>query len=77
MPARVEVTFGEPLDFSEYFGRESEPGVLQEILRRSLKAVAALTCHPDFEPQIAGRHWKPTEEELEEAMAEAERRAQE
>lgn len=74
MPARVEVHFGQPIDLSQYYGREGEAGVVQEILRRILKEIAALGGQPDFEPQIAGRNWKPTQEDLEEAMAEADRR---
>jgi 1-acyl-sn-glycerol-3-phosphate acyltransferase len=76
MRARVEVRCGEPIDLSEYYGRESDSQVLAEVTRRILKAIAALAGQPDFEPQIAGRKWKPTDEEIEQAIQEAEKRKQ-
>jgi 1-acyl-sn-glycerol-3-phosphate acyltransferase len=77
MPARVEVRFGQPIDMSEFRGREAEDGIAQEITRRALKAIAELAGRADFEPRLAGRKWKPTEEELEVAMAAAEQRERE
>jgi 1-acyl-sn-glycerol-3-phosphate acyltransferase len=77
MPARAIVRFSQPLDLSEFYGREQEDGVLEEAMRRILKAIAALAGQPDYEPQIAGRNWKPTEEEIEAAIAAAEARSQE
>jgi 1-acyl-sn-glycerol-3-phosphate acyltransferase len=74
MPACVEITFGEPIDMSEFQGRETEAGVVPEVMRRALTAIAVLAGEPDFAPQLAGRNWKPTQEELEAAMQEAERR---
>jgi 1-acyl-sn-glycerol-3-phosphate acyltransferase len=74
MPACVEVRFGQPVELTEFFGREDEPGVVAEAMRRILKAIAELAGRTDYEPQIAGRSWKPTEEELEAAMAAAEQR---
>jgi hypothetical protein len=43
-------------------------------MHRILKALAELAGQPDFEPKIAGRQWKPTDAELEVAMAEADKR---
>ena len=74
MPARVTVRFGEPLDLSEYFGREQEAGVLEEIILKTLAALAALAGQADHQPRIAGRNWKPTSEELEADMAASVRR---
>ena len=74
MPARVEIRFGRPIDLSELHGRDGEADLLPEALRRILKAVAALGGQPDFEPKIAGRNWKPSQEELNAAMDEADRR---
>jgi 1-acyl-sn-glycerol-3-phosphate acyltransferase len=76
MPARVEVRFGQPINMAEFRGREAEEGIMKDITRQVMKAIAELAGHADFEPQIAGRHWKPTEKELEVAMAAAERRAE-
>ena len=74
MRARVEIRFGEPLELSEFYGREGEAGVPQEVMRRTVKALAALAGEPDFEPQMAGAKWKPTEQELESAIVAAEAR---
>lgn len=71
MPARVELRIGPPVDLSDLHGREQEPGVVEEAMRRTLQAMAGLAGRPDFEPQIAGRHWMPTDEELEAATAAA------
>ncbi len=38
---------------------------LKEIMRRCMREIAKLAEQPDFEPQIAGKRWKPTEEEME------------
>lgn len=74
MPARVEVRFGQPLETSQWLGRETESGLAQELTRQALKAIAALAGHSDFEPRIAGRNWKPTEAELVAAIAAKEQR---
>jgi 1-acyl-sn-glycerol-3-phosphate acyltransferase len=74
MPARVEITFGEPIDLSEFHEREGESGVVQEIMHRVLRALATLGGQPTFEPKLAGRNWKPSQEELNAAMDEADRR---
>lgn len=60
MPARVEVRFGAPLDFSRYHGREHEEGVVGEVMRQILQAIARLAGRPDYEPTFAGRNWMPT-----------------
>jgi 1-acyl-sn-glycerol-3-phosphate acyltransferase len=75
MPARVEISFGPPLEMKEFDGRQEEDGLEREITRRILKEIAKLAGQPNFEPRIAGRTWKPTDAELEAAMAEADRRA--
>lgn len=74
MRAKVIVRFGEPIDLSEYYDRQQEPGIVQEIMRRILKAMAELAGQPDFEPQLAGRQWKPTKEEVDSAIDAQERR---
>ena len=48
MPARVEVRFGEPIDLSEFHGREGETGVVQEFMLRILKALARLAGRARF-----------------------------
>lgn len=74
MPAHVEITFGEPIDLTEFHSREGEAGVVQAAMLRILKALATLGGQPEFEPQLAGRNWKPSQEELNAAMDEADRR---
>jgi 1-acyl-sn-glycerol-3-phosphate acyltransferase len=64
MPAKVKVHFGPPLDLSEFRDREADESTLSEVLVRAMKAIAALAGEPDYEPQIAGRGWKPTAAEL-------------
>jgi 1-acyl-sn-glycerol-3-phosphate acyltransferase len=67
MSARVEVRFGEPIIADE--GESAE-----DFSIRFLKAIAELARRDDFEPRLAGRSWKPTQEELEAAMEAKERR---
>jgi 1-acyl-sn-glycerol-3-phosphate acyltransferase len=67
--ARVRVRFGEPIDLSEYFGRERENGVVKELTRRCIGEIARLAGLEDYQPKIAGRDWKPSQEELDELIA--------
>ncbi len=68
MTARVTVRFGPAIDLAEYYGREDEPGVVDQIMLRCLREIGRLAERPDHEPQLAGRHWKPTAEQLAAAM---------
>jgi 1-acyl-sn-glycerol-3-phosphate acyltransferase len=63
MPAKVVVRIGRSIDLSSYFGREREEGVTGEITKLILHEIAKLAGHPEFEPQLAGRRWKPGHEE--------------
>lgn len=74
MPARVKVTLGEPISLAPYFGREQESGVLEEVMRLTLRRIAELAGQPDFQPEFAGRSWKPTAEQLAADMDAADRR---
>jgi 1-acyl-sn-glycerol-3-phosphate acyltransferase len=78
MPATVRVKYGEVIDSDLYADRveagEDEMVVAAELLMRIMKAMAVLAGQPDFEPELAGRNWKPTAEELAAAMEEQERR---
>jgi 1-acyl-sn-glycerol-3-phosphate acyltransferase len=73
MPGRVEVQFGQPLDPADFAGQEDE-NLAQELTRQVLKRIAALADCNDFEPQFAGRNWKPTTEQLKAAIDAKERR---
>jgi 1-acyl-sn-glycerol-3-phosphate acyltransferase len=68
-PARVKVRIGEPIDLAEYYEREDEEGILEEMTRRFLRAIADLAGVHDFEPQIAGRRWKKHDDSPEDVEA--------
>lgn len=74
MPARVEVTFGPPVDLSDFHNRDREVGTAQAAMQRIVAALATLAGQTDFQPQIAGRNWKPTDAELTAAMDAADER---
>lgn len=59
MPAKVRLVVGQPIDLSEYFGRPNGREVLESLTKRFLKEIATLANHPDFEPGLAGRFYKP------------------
>jgi 1-acyl-sn-glycerol-3-phosphate acyltransferase len=61
MRSKVRVKIGQPIDLAPYFGREKEEGVLQEITKLAMRAMATLAGQPDFEPQLAGARWKTDE----------------
>lgn len=58
MTGKARVTVGQPIDLSSYFDREGERTVLQELTKLFLVEIARLAGVDDFEPQLAGRHWK-------------------
>lgn len=59
LPAHTRLVIGEMLDISAYYGREREPGALQELTKHFLREIARLGGEPEFEPELAGRNWKP------------------
>ncbi len=64
MPAEAKVKIGQPVDISAYYGRERENGVLQDLTKKFMLEIAKLAGRNDFEPQLAGRRWKPGEEDV-------------
>ena len=60
-PARVRLTIGDPIDLSAYYERRRDSAVLRQITLEVMKQIARLAGQPDFEPQIAGRNWMPTD----------------
>jgi len=74
MLARVHVHVGEPVDLSRYRQQESEPDAAAQLTLKAMGAIARLAGRHDFEPTLAGRRWKPTPEELAQAMANSDRR---
>lgn len=53
MPAKVVLWLGPPLDLSEFYGRERDRGVLEEVTRRFLREIARLAGVPDYQPDLA------------------------
>ena len=62
-PSKTRIVVGPLLDISEYYGREKEDGVLEQLTLRVLKEIAILAGRPDFEPKLAGKNWKPRDDE--------------
>lgn len=62
MAARAHVTIGQPIDLSPYYDSEDK-AVLQELTKRFLIEIATLAGDPHFVPQLAGRSWKPGQED--------------
>jgi 1-acyl-sn-glycerol-3-phosphate acyltransferase len=71
MPAQVRVVFGEPMDLSIYYDCENNNQIVGQLMLTVMSKVAALAGQSDFEPQLAGKRWKPTEEELDAAIKQA------
>jgi 1-acyl-sn-glycerol-3-phosphate acyltransferase len=58
-PAAVHLKVGEPIDVSPYYGKERDRGVREDLTRRILVEMAKLAGREDFQPQLAGRFYKP------------------
>jgi 1-acyl-sn-glycerol-3-phosphate acyltransferase len=61
MSANVRLRIGRPIDLSPYYDREGDREVLEDLTRQFLKEIARLAGDDDFEPQLAGRFYKPIE----------------
>ena len=61
--ARVRVRFGEPIDVDAYRDQD-EPALIGQLMVRTVKAIAELAGDAHYEPQLAGRQWKPTADEV-------------
>lgn len=64
MPARVTVTFGELIDVASGPRRDQDESVAHDLMMRTIAELARLAGRTDFQPAFAGRHWKPTPEEI-------------
>jgi 1-acyl-sn-glycerol-3-phosphate acyltransferase len=73
MPCRVKVRIGNPIDLSEFWDQEMNEKTYRKVMLRAVHALAQLAGRDDFQPIFAGRNWKPTAEELEQAFATADR----
>lgn len=63
MRAHAVLTIGEPIDLSPYYGQEDDRAVLETLTKRVLAAIAELAGQSDFQPQLAGRFYKPQPDE--------------
>lgn len=64
MRARVKVHFGDLIDLSEYWGREHDKEIVNQLTRKCVLEIAKLAGKPDYEPQLAGKKWRPSDEQL-------------
>lgn len=64
MRAKVRVSFGELIEVSTYEDVEQNDEVVREIMTRVILDIARLAGQEDFEPQFAGRKWRPSDEEV-------------
>jgi 1-acyl-sn-glycerol-3-phosphate acyltransferase len=64
--AHVRVKVGDPIDLSEYVGRQRDPELMAELTKRCLTAIARLAGRDDFVPEVAGRRWLSDVEEASE-----------
>ena len=62
MPATVHLKVGRPIDISEYYGRNNDRKVLEELTRRFLGEIAALAGGENYQAELAGRFYKPGHE---------------
>ncbi|MCL6503941.1 MAG: 1-acyl-sn-glycerol-3-phosphate acyltransferase [Pirellulales bacterium] len=63
LTARARLVVGRPLDLSPYYGREGQREVLEHVTRWMMREIALLAGRGDFQPQIAGKPWKPAPRE--------------
>ncbi len=63
--AKTRVRFGEPIDLSPYYGQERDDVLVRKLLIECVSAIAKLAGQDDFEPELAGRKWKPDAADLE------------
>ena len=63
MAAKTRVRVGAPIDLSEYYGREGDRTVLQELTKKFLVEIAKLAGEPHYEARLAGRDWKTSEDD--------------
>lgn len=59
MAAKVNFTFGRPIDVSEFYDRHGDREVHQELTRRFMSEIARLAGQEDYQPELAGRFYKP------------------
>jgi 1-acyl-sn-glycerol-3-phosphate acyltransferase len=61
MPAHVRLSFGQPMDLSAFTQQAPDRQTLEDLTRCFLREIAKLGGSPDFQPQLAGRFYKPAD----------------
>ena len=64
LTAQVVVRFGEPIPTRTSADSNDDSRASEGLMTRCVAQIAELAGQPGFEPQFAGRNWKPTAEEL-------------
>ena len=60
MRAKVRVKFGELIDVSRFTDGEQSNEHVRDVMTQVVREIAILAGDDDFEPQFAGRKWKPS-----------------
>lgn len=68
MRASVIIHIGQPIDVAPYLTRTEENGIQTELTFAAVREIAKLAGVTNFEPQLAGRNWKPTAEQIAEDL---------
>lgn len=63
-PARARLVVGKPIDLSAWHGRHDDRELLEELTLGFMAEIARLGGAPDYQPQLAGKRWKPKNAEL-------------
>jgi 1-acyl-sn-glycerol-3-phosphate acyltransferase len=61
MAGKARVVVGRSIDLSEYYGREGDREVLQQLTKRFLVEIARLAGVDNYDARLAGKNWKPGE----------------
>jgi 1-acyl-sn-glycerol-3-phosphate acyltransferase len=70
MPGRVRIYVGNPVRVSD-FRDEANSETLKRVMLDVISEIARLAGEDDFQPQMAGKNWKPTREETLQVMEES------
>jgi 1-acyl-sn-glycerol-3-phosphate acyltransferase len=61
MTARAKVRIGKPIDISEFYDSDGDREVQQALTKRFMVEIAHLAGVDNYEPELAGKQWKPVE----------------
>ncbi len=59
LPAKARLVIGPLLDVSDFYDRAKDREALEQVTVRLLHEIARLAGQENYQPQLAGRHWKP------------------